>query len=189
LKVIAREGSDAIYNGGSLALSIVDEIQKAGGVITMEDLKSFQPKWGKPIESKLFNGDSFFTFPLPTTGHVLNFIINILNGYNIQNHTMEYHNEDKLIYHRIIEAFKFGFAKRTKLGDESSDEVLRTLRELESVEYADSIRTIIDDTKTYNDYEHYGANASVSLDYGTGHISILAANGDAVALTSTINFM
>lgn len=145
--------------------------------------------WGKPIESKLFNGDSFHSFPLPTTGHVLNFIINILNGYGFQNHTMEYHNEDKLMYHRIIEAFKFGFAKRTKLGDESSEGVLKTLAELESVEYADSIRRIINDEKTFNDYEHYGTNASVSLDHGTGHISILAPNGDAVSITSTINVM
>lgn len=191
MKVIAQEGSDAIYNGGSLAQKIVDEIQAAGGIITMEDLKSFQPKWGKPIESKLFNNDSFFTFPLPTTGHVLNFIINILDGYGINKHPLEFHMQDKLLYHRMIEAFKFGFAKRTKLGDEMSAEVLQTLVELESLEYADDIRSFISDDSTFNDYEHYGASANVSVlvDHGTGHISILAPNGDAVALTTTINYM
>lgn len=187
LKIIAREGSDAIYGNGSLAQTLVDEIQSAGGIITMDDLRNFQPKWGKPIESKLFNGDSFYAFPLPTTGHVLNFIINIINGYN----SSEYSLNNNLMYHRIVEAFKFGFAKRTKLGDEASPEVLKTLQELESLAHANDIRAIIDDTKTFNDFEHYGAsaNASIQMDHGTGHISILAPNGDAVALTSTINYM
>lgn len=189
LKVIAQEGADAIHGGGSLAQILVDEIQEAGGIITMEDLSNFEPKWGKPIESKLFNGDSFYAFPLPTTGHVLNFIINILNGYNFHEHSLEHHLEDKLMFHRIAEAFKFGFAKRTKLGDEMTEEVLQTIEELGSVEFANGIREAIWDNQTFNDFEHYGADSAVQLDYGTSHISILAPNGDAVALTTTINFM
>lgn len=141
--------------------------------------------------SELFNGNSFFAFPLPTSGHILNFIINILNGYDIQNDSIEFHNRDKLLYHRIVEAFKFGFAMRTKLGDEMSAEVVQTLSNLESAKYAESIRNKINDEKTFGDFEHYGAtaNASVLVDHGTGHISILAPNGDAVAITSTINYM
>lgn len=189
MKIIAEEGADSIYGGGSLGQKLVDEIRAAGGVITMEDLKNFKPKWGKPIESKLFNGDSFFAFPLPTTGHVLNFIINILNGYNFHEHSLDYHLEDKLMFHRIVEAFKFGFAKRTKLGDESTEEVLKTLEELGNLEYANSVRASIWDNQTFGDFEHYGADSAVQIDYGTGHISILAPNGDAVALTSTINYM
>lgn len=188
-KVIAEEGSDSIYGGGSLAQNIVDEIQEAGGIISMEDLTSFQPKWGKPIESKLFNNESLFTFPLPATGHIITYILNILNGYNFQDHSLEYHNDDKLFYHRIIEAFKYGFAQRAKIGDEMSEDVLRTLMELESAEFAEGIRQLITDDTTFDDFTHYGANASITLDHGTGHISILAPNGDAVALTATINVM
>jgi gamma-glutamyltranspeptidase / glutathione hydrolase / leukotriene-C4 hydrolase len=186
-KIIAKEGSDAFYSKtGTFTQKIVDEIQSNGGIITIEDLTNYKPKWGKPSESKLFNGENLYTFPMPATGSVINFIMNILDGYKFQN---EDSDNNELLYHRLVEAFKFAFAKRTKLGDETSEEVLKTLRELESSEFADKIRAQIDDDKTYNSFEHYGANASVVVDHGTSHFSILAPNGDAVALTSTINFM
>lgn len=189
-KIIAQEGSDAFYGEkGTFTQKIVDEITNAGGIFTIEDLISYKPKWGKPVASKLFTGEDFYTFPLPATGHVVTYILNILNGYNIQDQSFDFHSKDKLVYHRLVEAFKFAFAKRTKIGDELSEEVLNTLRELESTEYADLIRGQINDDKTYNDYAHYGANASVVEDHGTGHLSILAPNGDAVAFTSTINLM
>jgi gamma-glutamyltranspeptidase / glutathione hydrolase / leukotriene-C4 hydrolase len=186
LRVIADEGADAIYGNGTLGEKLVEEIRKEGGIITLEDLQTFQPKWGIPTASKILN-DTLYTLSLPATGDIINFIINVLNGYKAEEHTYEYHKQDKLIYHRLMEAFKFAFAKRTRLGDEMSEEVVRTLAELRSVEHADFVRGLIRDDVTFNDFGHYGANASVQLDYGTGHISILAPNGDAVAFTSTIN--
>jgi gamma-glutamyltranspeptidase / glutathione hydrolase / leukotriene-C4 hydrolase len=184
LKIISREGSDSFYSPtGTFTKTIVEEIRSNGGIITLEDLTTYQPKWGKPVESKLFNGQTLYTYPLPGTGHIITFILNTLSGYKLQEH----HKEDKLYYHRLIETFKFAFAKRSKLGDEMTDEVIETLKQLESLEHAEMIRQRIDDEKTYNDYTHYGANTTNVEDHGTGHISIMAANGDAVSLTSTIN--
>jgi gamma-glutamyltranspeptidase / glutathione hydrolase / leukotriene-C4 hydrolase len=179
-----------LYSGaGSLTQTVVSEIQNAGGIITLEDFTTYEPKWGKPVVSELFNGETLYTFPLPSTGHVAKFIMNVLSGFNFENRDFASHSKDKLIFHRIMEAFKFGFAKRTKLGDEASVEVIKTLEELESSAYAKSIRGQIADERTFNDYKHYGANTSVISDQGTGHISVLAPNGDAVALTATINSM
>lgn len=189
LKAIAVEGADSIYGGGSLAQGIVTEIQDAGGIITMEDLNNYEPKWGDAVSTRLFNGDAIYNFPLPASGNIINFIINVLNGYKFEEHSLDYHNDEKLIYHRIVEAFKFAFAKRTKLGDESSLEVNATLDELGSLQYADYIRSLINDDQTFNDFEHYGTNNALKTDYGTGQITILAPNGDAVSLTSTVNFV
>ena len=189
LKTIAEEGADCIYGGGSLGQKFVQEIQNEGGIVSIGDLNNYEPKWGKPVETKLFNGEILYNFPLPATGSVINFIMNVLRDYKFEEHSFEHHNQDKLIFHRLVEAFKFAFAKRTKLGDESSPEVLKTLEELENLEHAELIHNLIRDDKTFNDFEHYGANNSVIVDHGTGHISILAPNGDAVALTSTINYV
>lgn len=56
-----------------------------------------------------------------------------------------------------------------------------------NLDYAAEIRSKIEDDRTYEDYKHYGANFSIPDDHGTAHISVIAPNGDAVAVTTTIN--
>lgn len=42
LEVIAREGVDSIYGGGSLAKGLVDDIRSRGGIITEDDLLDYK---------------------------------------------------------------------------------------------------------------------------------------------------
>ncbi len=53
--------------------------------------------------------------------------------------------------------------------------------------FAKDIRSKIEDDRTYQDFEHYGAEFSTPEDHGTAHISVIAPNGDAIALTTSIN--
>ena len=46
----------------------------------------------------------------------------------------------------------------------------------------------INDSYTVNEPAFYSGNSLVPDDHGTSHTSILAPNGDAVSVTSTINF-
>jgi len=52
--------------------------------------------------------------------------------------------------------------------------------------FADSIRLKINDTTTYP-LDYYEPEFHVPDDHGTAHLSLFAPNGDAVAITSTIN--
>lgn len=114
---------------------------------------------------------------------VLSFILQILDGY-------ENFDETPISYHRMIESFKFAFAKRSYLGDRKFVPWIEdVMANLTSPDYAAYIRSMIDDTRTFNDYEHYGANFSYVDNHGTAHISVLAPNGDAVGATSTINLL
>lgn len=47
LRVIAKEGEDAIYNGGSIGKMLVDDIKAYGGIITEQDLKEYQYVYSK----------------------------------------------------------------------------------------------------------------------------------------------
>lgn len=123
-----------------------------------------------------------YSTPAPTSGPILSFIINIISGY-------KYLDYSALSFHRIIEAFKYGYAKRTELGDPAFLEIDDLLANLTSSDYANGIRELIDDLQTFNDTKHYGANYSMPEDHGTAHVSIIAPNGDAVAITGTINYM
>ena len=48
-------------------------------------------------------------------------------------------------------------------------------------------RLHINDSSTVNDPRFYGASFLPPTDAGTSHTSVLAPNGDAVSVTSTIN--
>lgn len=45
----------------------------------------------------------------------------------------------------------------------------------------------IDDNTTVNNASYYGADFFQPEDYGTTHMGVISPNGDAVAITSTIN--
>lgn len=61
------------------------------------------------------------------------------------------------------------------------------MRHLLSPELADQIRGKINDNHTTNDPTYYGGQYEVVDDKGTSHISILAPNGDAISVTSSVN--
>ena len=51
----------------------------------------------------------------------------------------------------------------------------------------DDLRKKIKDNGTYNNVSYYTSSYS-DADYGTTHLAVLAENGDAVSVTSTINY-
>ncbi|KAJ7387649.1 hypothetical protein OS493_000986, partial [Desmophyllum pertusum] len=55
-----------------------------------------------------------------------------------------------------------------------------------STKLADNIRRLITDTRTHVQ-DYYGSRYDVPIKTGTTHLAELAANGDAVSLTSTVN--
>ncbi len=59
-------------------------------------------------------------------------------------------------------------------------------RNLTDPSYINEVVRLIDDSKTFNQ-AYYGPGWPVKSDGGTAHMSVIAPNGDAVALTSTIN--
>lgn len=182
LQTIALEGANALYDG-SLSRNFVEDIQNAGGIMTEQDLKLYQPQWLKPTESKLPDDLTLYSHPLPGSGVILTFIMNILSGFLDGTSP-----ESALNYQRMIESFKYGYGKRTELGDvDFVVGIQELLANLTSPDYADGIRSLITDDRTFQDPRHYGANFSLGDDYGTAHISILAPNGDAVSATGTIN--
>ena len=56
-------------------------------------------------------------------------------------------------------------------------------------QFGDDLRRKIKDDRTYNNVSYYAPEPSYTdADYGTTHLAVLAKNGDAVSVTSTINY-
>jgi gamma-glutamyltranspeptidase/glutathione hydrolase/leukotriene-C4 hydrolase len=175
---------------GKLAEDIVADLQEHGSIITLEDLKAYGERqvFKSPLTTHLTNGNyTLYNPPPPASGAVLSFILGILDGYNFTPDDISDVKRKGLTYHRIAEAFKFAYAKRSRLGDEKFVDVRELVANMTSHEFAESIRAQIDDTKTH-EVSYYGPDfGSVPEDSGTAHINVLAPGGGAVALTGTIN--
>lgn len=180
LEIIAEEGVDTLYSAnGTIAKLLISDVKAFGGILTIDDLVQYTVEWSKPVSTKLRNNFTLHSTPLPSSGRVLAMILNVMEGYD---------SDDSLtFFHRLIEAYKFAYAKRTLLGDVELDP--QFLDEFTNQTYAKYIRSLIWDNQTFNDPHHYGKIFDNGKDDGTAHISVVAQNGDAVSVTSTINTM
>lgn len=180
LEFIKNEGVAAIYNNGTIAQMLVQDIQEAGGIVTVEDLMQYNVRWEKPISLKTRNNKTLYTLPLPGSGALVTFIMNLLTDYLP-------HEESTLALHRIVEASKFAYAKRSELGDyRFVESVSKVIQNLTDLNFASEIRKKIDDYQTHADPKYYGANFAAKDDHGTAHINVIAPNGDAIAATGSI---
>ena len=52
-----------------------------GGIWTAKDLKDYQPQWQEPVKANLLNvRKTIISTPPPTSGGVMAYILNILDG-------------------------------------------------------------------------------------------------------------
>ena len=182
LKLIADEGPDAFYKG-AIAEKIVAEMERGGGLITLDDMAAYRAVLRQPVVGR-YRGHEIVSMPPPSSGgtHIVQ-ILNILEGYPID---VLGHNGSESI-HLMAEAMKLAYADRSQyLGD--SDFVEVPIAGLTSKAYAEELRGRIDP---------YRATASESIGPAdpipyesneTTHFSVVDQDGNAVANTYTINF-
>jgi len=91
-------------------------------------------------------------------------------------------------YHRYIEAQKFAFGWRTKLGDmDYVQDALKIAQNITSPEYGAFVRSKITDKAHDISYYTPDHDSSVTPDHGTTNLCIVDNDGNAASATSTIN--
>ena len=80
LQIIAdSNSSDAFYNG-TLSEQIVKEIRDRGGIITRQDLADYTVDLREALSIDLNNSLTVYTTHAPSSGPILAFILNLLQG-------------------------------------------------------------------------------------------------------------
>ncbi|XP_034047889.1 glutathione hydrolase 1 proenzyme-like isoform X2 [Thalassophryne amazonica] len=184
-KKIADEGPEAFYSG-DIAENLVKDIRAAGGIITLKDLKDYKAILDeKPVQVNI--GEYTMTAPnAPASGPVLALILNILKGYNFTSASVSSTENKIRTYHRIVEAFRFAYAMRTRLGDPAFLNISYLIKNMTSSSFATYLRDKITDDTTHN-MSYYNPEFYIPGNHGTSHISVIDKDGNAVAATSTIN--
>lgn len=176
------EKGPAGFYRGPVAAAIVKQMKEEGGLVTAADLEAYKAKWRKPIEFS-YRGHRVVSMPPPSSGGVtLAMIAHILEGYDIGK--MGFQSPEALHYE--LEAMRRAYAARNaKLGD--PDFVKMPLDELLSDAWATEQRKTIRPDRATPSSEIASAPASGNGPHTT-HFSVVDADGNAVALTTTINW-
>lgn len=182
LRRIAAQGPAGFYEG-PMADALASAMKDNGGLVTKADLAAYQPKWRTPIEFD-YRGRHVIGMPPPSSGGVtMAMIAHILEGYDLA--AAGWHSARQV--HLVAEAMRRAFAARNaKLGD--PDFVQMPIAELLSPEWATKQRATIDPDKATPTRVLFPQLAGASADGPhTTNFSVVDANGDAVALTTTLN--
>jgi gamma-glutamyltranspeptidase/glutathione hydrolase len=180
LQVIAAQGPRGFYEG-PVAERLVKAVDDAGGIMTMEDLKSYAAIIREPVRGT-YRGYDIVSMPQSSSGGVvLVEMLNILEGFPMAD--MKQGSPASL--HLMIEAMKRAYADRARyLGDDATNAPIATLI---SKDYAEKQRVSInpDRATPWNEMlavksPHEGSN--------TTHFSVVDSSGNAVSNTYTLNF-
>jgi gamma-glutamyltranspeptidase/glutathione hydrolase len=169
---------------GNIAQAIAADMAKNGGLITLEDLKTYKPIWRTPVCGN-FQQAKICSMPPPSSGgvHLLE-MLNIIGDADLK--TWGWHHPKAL--HLLAEAMKIAYSDRSEyLGD--PDFVKVPVQQLISPAYAQKRRQEI---------HPYLAKPAAEIKPGLGknqnperletsHLTVVDEQRNAVSLTFTIN--
>ena len=190
LERIAADPRD--FYQGKMARELVEDLRKGGALITLEDLARYTVVERKPTSGS-FRGFTILSAPPPSSGGiVLVSALNILEGYNLD----RLGDRTAASIHLIVEAFRRAYMDRADyLGDPDFNHI--PTAELTAKKYADGWRrSIVADAASPSQSLHRpdgflppppktAGRRIESSD--TTHYSVVDSEGNAVAVTTTLN--
>ncbi len=177
---IRDQGPDGFYRGETADL-IVAEMERGGGLVTHEDLERYETAWRTPIAFTYRDHEVVSMPPSSSGGATMALMARMLEPHDLS--SMGWQSTETI--HLMVEAWKRAYADRNQLLADP-DFVDIPLDELLSEEYARRRAADIDPERaTPSDEVGPGLEVGESLE--TTHYSIVDAEGNAVAVTTTIN--
>jgi gamma-glutamyltranspeptidase/glutathione hydrolase len=190
------EKPDDFYHGG-LARELAAALQKGGGLITAEDLAQYEVKEREPVRGSYRGYEVISAPPSSSGGTVLLESLNILEGYDLA----RVGNRSAQSIHFTTEAFRRAFFDRAEfMGDPDFSKI--PVAQLIDKKYGAAWRESIDPVHAsaskelkrpaiFSELEQYAASHPQPLEFHesphTTHYSVVDAEGNAVAVTTTIN--
>ncbi len=179
LTAISDEGAPAFYKG-EIADLIVKASSANGGILARQDFEQYQVRELEPVKCS-YRGYDIVSSPPPSSGGlIICEILNVLEGYPVS--YLGYGSAETV--RLMVEAMRHAYVDRnTALGD--PDFVKNPVEKLTSKGYAKEIRARIDPYKAGVSEKLKPSGFGESTE--TTHYSIIDKDGNAVAVTYTLN--
>jgi gamma-glutamyltranspeptidase / glutathione hydrolase len=193
LERIASKPDDFYH--GALARELAAAMRKGGGLITADDLANYEVKEREPVRGT-YRGYEVISAPPPSSGGtVLVESLNILEGYDLA----KMGDRSAQSIHYTTEAFRRAFFDRAEfMGDPDSSKI--PVSQLIDKKYGTAWRESIEADHAskelkrpaiFSELEQYAAAHPQPLanheSPNTTHYSVVDADGNAVAVTTTLN--
>ena len=181
LRQLSEFGPDAFYKG-EIAKLIIKEMERNGGLITLEDLSNYQIAERKPLNGQ-YKDYKIVSMPPSSSGgtHLIQ-MLNMLEEFPIKE--MGFGSAESI--HILAEVMKRAYADRSKyLGDTDFYKVPSSLT---SKDYAKSLNAFISKDKITPSDEISAGNPFPYESPDTTHFSVMDSFGNAVSNTYTLNF-
>ncbi len=184
LERIRDHGQDGFYKGET-ARFIADFMREHGGLITEADLAAYTAEELEPIHGKYRGYDVYSMAPPSSGGTALVEMLNILEGFDIQAMGLN----SAMYMHVLTEAMRRAFADRAEhLGDPDFNPDMPIAR-LTSKKHADELRNTISlNRASVSDSSRFARAFAYSESEETTHYSVIDAEGNAVSVTTTLEF-
>jgi gamma-glutamyltranspeptidase/glutathione hydrolase len=191
LERIAGKPDD--FYRGALAGELAAGIGKGGGLVTAADLAAYEVREREPVRGT-YRGHQIISAPPPSSGGIaLIEALNILEGYDLAS----FGNRSAEAMHLTLEAFRRAFYDRAEfLGDSDFAKVPvaqlidkyygRAWRESLDPDHA-SLSAELRRPSVFSELDRVAHLAPVGEPEHTTHYSVVDAQGNAVAVTTTLN--
>jgi len=178
---VERQGAREFYTGRTAEL-IAADMKANNGLITLEDLKSYQPKERTPLRGT-YRGHEIITMPPPSSGGIVMLqVLNMLEGDDVK--SLGYNSAAK--YHLLAESMRRAFADRAEfMADPDFADV--PFARLIDKNYAKQRRASITATKASSSRDIKHGEVAGSEGTETTHYTVVDAAGNVVTNTYTIN--
>ncbi|MDP9199850.1 MAG: gamma-glutamyltransferase, partial [Pseudomonadota bacterium] len=179
LRRIAKDGMAGFYEGETARL-IVAEMRRGGGIITADDLAAYRPRWREPLRSR-WRDHEILAAPPPSSGGFA--IVQLLKMKDALAPSFAglAHNSAQYV-HLTAEMEKRVFADRAEYGGDP-DFVRQPVEELIADDYVAARAAEVDPAAI----SKTSAVRPGLEGRSTSHFSIVDRDGNAVALTYTLN--
>lgn len=181
LKRIRDQGQKGFYEGETASL-IIEEMKRGGGIISHDDLRNYKAKWREPHRFK-YRGYEVIGMGMPSSGGLLvNQMLKMVEPYPIA----EYGFHSPAAVQLMVESERRAYADRSEfMGDADFYKVPIGL--LTDERYLKLRMNDFDSGRAGSSKITRAGNFTLGESSETTHLSVIDDDGNAVAVTTTLN--